>query len=90
MGSMWMVTCVWGPKRSFSFCSMAVALPCVSLSVRWLFIKINILPKDENKKKKKKKKKKEKPKEEKEEKKDEKVKEPKDNMFVNFYHNNGV
>ena len=62
----------------------------VSLSVRWLFIKINILPKDESKKKKKKKKKKEKPEEKEEEKKDEKVKEPKDNMFVNFYHNNGV
>ncbi len=69
----------------------------VALSIKWLFIKINILPKHE-KKPKSKKTKKEKPKKEKEEEKpqkeDEKIKEPKkkkgDNMFVRFYKNRGV
>lgn len=59
----------------------------VEVTVKWLFIKIGILPRHEKKKKKKpKKKKKEKPK-------DETVKEPKqkgDNIFLKFYHNNGV
>ena len=66
----------------------------VSLSVSWLFLKFNILPKHEKpekkKKKKKPKKKKEKKPEEAGEKKDEKIKEPKDNPLVTFYHNNGV
>ncbi len=63
----------------------------VSLSVRWLFLKFNILPKQEKepKKKKEKKKKEEKPKEE-----SEVIPEPKkkkkDNMFVRFYRNQGV
>ena len=68
----------------------------VAVSIKWLFIKINILPKQE-KKPKKEKKKKEKKKEKKEEepkKEDETVKEPKkkkgDNMFVRFYKNRGV
>ncbi len=64
----------------------------IALSVKWLFIKINILPKHEKKPKKKKK---EKPKKEEEPKQeDEKIKEPKkkkgDNMFVRFYKNRGV
>ncbi|MBO5859681.1 MAG: DUF2953 domain-containing protein [Clostridia bacterium] len=64
----------------------------VALSIQWLFIKINILPKKEKKPKKKKK---EKPKKEEEPKQeDEKIKEPKkkkgDNMFVRFYKNRGV
>ena len=65
----------------------------VSLSVSWLFLKFNILPKKEKPEKKKKKKKQKKKKEEKPEdsgKKDETVKEPKDNPFVTFYNNNGV
>ena len=65
----------------------------VSLSVRWLFLKFNILPKHEKpekKKKKKPKKKKEKKPAKDEEKKDETIKEPKDNPFMTFYHNNGV
>ena len=65
----------------------------IALSVKWAFIKINILPKKEKKKKKKKKKKKEKKKkDEKPEKKDETVKEPKkkDNIFKRFYRNKGV
>ncbi len=61
----------------------------VTLSVAWLFLKFNILPKkEEEKPKKEKKKKDEKPKEE-----SEVVKEPKkkkDNMFVRFYNNQGV
>lgn len=63
----------------------------VELKVGWLFLKFTILPKKEKKpkKKKKEKKKKEEPSEP-----DETVKEPKekegDNMFVRFYHNNGV
>lgn len=61
----------------------------LTLSVRWLFLKFNILPKSQ-KPKKEKKKKKEKPKKEEPQTKDETVKEPKDNMFVNFYHNNGI
>ena len=65
----------------------------VALSVKWLFIKLNILPKKE-KPDKKPKKKKEKKKKEEPEKKDEKIKEPKkkkqDNMFVRFYRNRGV
>lgn len=67
----------------------------VAVSIKWLFLKINVLPakaKDAHKekpKKKKKKKKEEAPKEE-----SEIVKEPKkkkgDNMFVRFYKNRGV
>ncbi len=63
----------------------------IALSVRWLFLKFRILPKDESKpkKKKEKKKKEEKPKEE-----SEVIPEPKkkkkDNMFVRFYRNRGV
>lgn len=64
----------------------------ITLSVRWLFIKIQLLPADKNKKKKQKKEKKKK-KENPEEKKDETVappKEKKENLFVRFYHNRGV
>lgn len=63
----------------------------VAVSLKWLFLKFNILPKkDEHKKpKKEKKKKEEKPKEE-----SEVIPEPKkkkkDNMFVRFYRNRGV
>lgn len=65
----------------------------VAVSVKWLFLKFNILPKaekeDKPEKKKKKKKKEEKPKEE-----SEVIPEPKkkkkDNMFVRFYRNRGV
>ena len=62
----------------------------VAVSVKWLFLKFNILPKPEKEEKteKKDKKKEEKPKEE-----SEVIPEPKkkkDNMFVNFYHNKGV
>ena len=60
----------------------------VTLSVSWLFLKFGILPPKENKKPKKEKKKKEKPKEE-----SEVIPEPKekkDNMFVRFYHNQGL
>lgn len=61
----------------------------VELSVRWLFITLNILPSKEKDKKQKKKPKEEKPKEE-----SEIIKEPKkkkkDNMFVRFYRNRGV
>lgn len=59
----------------------------VTMTLKWLFLKFNILPSDKDKKKKPKKKK------EKEEPESEVVKEPKkkkDNMFVNFYHNKGV
>ena len=64
----------------------------VAVSLKWLFIKLDILPQKEkhNKKPKKKKEKKKKEPEEK----DEKIKEPKkkkqDNMFVRFYRNRGV
>ncbi|MCQ2471421.1 MAG: DUF2953 domain-containing protein [Clostridia bacterium] len=67
-----------------------------SLYVRWLFVKIHIIPKPEKKKKKKKKKKKEeKPKdeekpEEEEEKEEEKPKEKGDNFIKVFYNNQGV
>ena len=65
----------------------------VAVSVKWLFLKFNILPKkekeDKPKKEKKKKTKEEKPKEE-----SEVIPEPKkkkkDNMFVRFYRNRGV
>lgn len=64
----------------------------VAVSVKWLFLKFNILPKHEKeekpKKEKKKKEKEEKPKEE-----SEVIPEPKkkkDNMFVRFYRNRGV
>ncbi len=65
----------------------------IALSVGWLFLKFNILPKKEKpekpKKEKKKKEKKEKPKDE-----SEVIPEPKkkkqDNMFVRFYRNRGV
>ncbi|MBQ7120993.1 MAG: DUF2953 domain-containing protein [Clostridia bacterium] len=61
----------------------------VSVSLRWLFLKFNILPKHEKKPKKEKKKKEEKPKKE-----SEVIPEPKkkkkDNMFVRFYRNRGV
>lgn len=65
----------------------------VTVSVRWLFLKFDILPKKEKEKKPKKEKKK-KTKEEKPEKKSEVIPEPKkkkkDNMFVRFYNNRGV
>jgi hypothetical protein len=66
----------------------------ISLCVKWLFLKFNILPKDKNKpkkEKKKKKKKEKKPKKEDEET-EEKPKEEsgKENIFLRFYHNNGV
>lgn len=63
----------------------------VAVSLKWLFLKFNILPKHEKeeKTKKEKKKKEEKPKEE-----SEVIPEPKkkkqDNMFVRFYRNRGV
>lgn len=64
----------------------------VALSLKWLFVKINILPKKEKKDKKPKKEKK--PKEEKPKETDEKIPEPKkkkgDNIFVRFYKNKGV
>ncbi len=65
----------------------------VALSLKWLFLKFDILPKHEKKDKKPKKEKK--PKESGEEKPaDEKIKEPKkkkkDNIFVRFYRNRGV
>ena len=60
----------------------------IDLSIKWLFIKIGILPK--KKKKKPNKKKKEKPKKEKEEEKPKEKKEKKENILVRFYHNNGV
>lgn len=62
----------------------------VAVSVGWLFLKFNILPKNEEKPKKEKKKKE---KEEPPQNKDETIKEPKkkkDNMFVRFYNNRGV
>ncbi len=67
----------------------------VAVSVKWLFIKINILPKHEKKPKKEKPKKEKKKKEEKPKEESEIVKEPKkkkkgDNMFVRFYKNRGV
>ncbi len=67
----------------------------VAVSIKWLFLKINVLPakaKDAHKEKPKKDKKKKKEEEPKEE--SEIVKEPKkkkgDNMFVRFYKNRGV
>jgi len=64
----------------------------VSVSVKWLFLKFNILPKKEDKKPKKEKEKKKK--EEKPKKESEVIPEPKkkkqDNMFVRFYRNKGV
>lgn len=64
------------------------------LKVSWLFIKINILPKDENKKKKEKKPKKPKkekePKEEPKEEKPAEVKEKGDNPIKIFYEDQGV
>lgn len=66
----------------------------VAVSVKWLFIKINILPKHEKKPKKEKPKKEKKKKEEEPKQESEVVKEPKkkkgDNMFVRFYKNRGV
>lgn len=64
----------------------------VAVSVKWLFLKFNILPKDESKpkKEKKKKQKEEKPKEESEVIPEPKKKKNKDNMFVRFYRNRGV
>lgn len=65
----------------------------ISLSVGWLFLKFNILPKKENEDKPKKEKKKKEKTEEQPQDKDETVKEPKkkkDNMFVRFYKNRGV
>lgn len=64
----------------------------VAVSVGWLFLKFNILPKKEKEDKPKKDKKKKKD-EETPQNKDETVKEPKkkkDNMFVRFYRNRGV
>lgn len=62
----------------------------VTVSLKWLFLKFDILPKHEKKPKKEKKKKEK----EKEKKENEIVSEPKkkknDNMFVRFYHNRGV
>ena len=64
----------------------------VAVSVKWLFLKFNILPKKEDKKPKKEKEKKKKEKKPKEE--SEVIPEPKnkkqDNMFVRFYRNKGV
>ncbi len=66
----------------------------VAVSVKWLFIKINILPKEEKAEKKEKPKKEKKKKEEKPKEESEVIKEPKkkkgDNMFVRFYKNRGV
>lgn len=65
----------------------------VAVDVRWLFIKKQIMPKDETKKPKKKKKKDKKKKEPEQETVDETVKEPKekgDNIITRFYHNNGI
>ncbi len=63
----------------------------VTLDAQWLFVKLHLIPKKgHNKKKKKKKKKEKKPKDEKP---DETVAEPKKkkpNIFVKFYHNNGL
>ena len=65
----------------------------VAVSVKWLFLKFNILPKKEKEDKPKKEKEKKK-KEEKPEEKSEVIPEPKkkkkDNMFVRFYRNRGV
>ena len=64
----------------------------IALSVGWLFLKFNILPKKEKKDKPLKEKKK-KTKEKEEKPKSEVIKEPKkkkDNMFVRFYRNRGV
>lgn len=65
----------------------------VAVSVQWLFLKFDILPKKEKEKKPKKEKKK-KTKEEKPKEESEVIREPKkkkkDNMFVRFYNNRGV
>ena len=64
----------------------------VAVSVAWLFLKFNILPKKEKEEKPKKEKNKKKD-EDSPQNKDETVKEPKkkkDNMFVRFYRNRGV
>ena len=60
----------------------------LTVSLSWLFLKFDLLPMKEKHPKKEKKKKEKKPK-----KTDEKIPEPKkkkDNMFVRFYHNQGV
>ena len=65
----------------------------VAVSVKWLFLKFNILPKKEKEEKPEKKKKEKKPKEEKPKEESEVIPEPKkkkDNMFVRFYRNRGV
>lgn len=63
----------------------------VAVSVKWLFLKFNILPKkDEHKKPKKEKKKKEENPKEKSEVIPEPKKKKQDNMFVRFYRNKGV
>ncbi len=65
----------------------------ISVSVGWLFLKFNLLPKEENEDKPEKKKKTKEKKEEKPKTENEIVKEPKkkkDNMFVRFYRNRGV
>ncbi|MBQ6267466.1 MAG: DUF2953 domain-containing protein [Clostridia bacterium] len=64
----------------------------ILLSVRWLFIKLQLIPKKKPKKEKKKKEKKKKPKEEEPESEivpEPKKKKHKDNIFVRFYHNKG-
>lgn len=60
----------------------------IDLSVGWLFLKFQILPKKEKDEKKPKKEKKKKEKEETEEVKE--PKEKKENIFIRFYRNNGV
>lgn len=60
----------------------------LTVSLSWLFLKFDLLPMKEKHPKKEKKKKEKEPK-----KTDEKIPEPKkkkDNMFVRFYHNQGV
>lgn len=58
----------------------------ITVSLKWLFLKFNILPSEKKKKKRKKKKEKSEPESEIVE----EPKEKKDNMFVNFYRNKGV
>lgn len=62
----------------------------VTVSLKWLFLKFDILPKHEKEPKKEKKKKKEKKPKEESEVIPEPKKKKKDNMFVRFYHNRGV
>ncbi len=65
----------------------------VAVSVRWLFLKFDILPKKEKEEKPKKEKKNKKKEEEPPKEESEVIKEPKkkkDNMFVRFYNNRGV